>query len=139
MTRRARERRDRGKSRGSARLEGVCERSSAERRSERDGERKDTLSGAILVIATRVLLHSPLNNAAPRAHTRHARATVCVRERAVSWYLRILAEPKFHTLARIAREGGSIIQGTREEIELYPASSLLCAVGCAPGIFFMLK
>lgn len=43
---------------------------------------RDTLSGAILVIATRVLLHSPLNNAAPRARTRHARATVCVRERA---------------------------------------------------------
>lgn len=68
----------------------------------------------------------------------HARRCACERA-SVSWYLRILAEPKFHTLARIAREGGSIIQGTREEIELYPASSLLCAAGCAPGIFFILK
>jgi len=64
------------------------------------------------------------------------REMVCVRESSVSWYLRILTESEFHTLARIAREDGSIIQGTREEIELHPASSLLCAAGYAPGIFF---
>jgi len=62
-----------------ARKEGVCERSSAKTRSERIGERKDTLSGAILVIATRVL-HSPLNNASARARTRHARARRCACE-----------------------------------------------------------
>lgn len=40
-----------------------------------------------------------------------------------------------HPRPRIARKGGSIIQGTREEIELYLASSLLYAAGFAPGIF----
>lgn len=104
---------------------------------ERRREERHSLSSAILVIATRVLLHSPLNNAAARARTRHARATVCACEsRGVSRYLRILTEWEFHTLPRIARAGGSIIQGTREEIELYLASSLLCAAGCAPISFF---
>lgn len=51
----------------------------------RDVARGKTLSGAILVIATRVLLHSPLNNAVLRAHVRdmHARQCACESEHLV--------------------------------------------------------